>query len=137
MEIDTLELDNLNKTSVQKISNKQQIINDLLLIIEENKYFLNPECSIDSLAKKIETNRQYLSVIINDKFDSNFNQFINTYRIKEARKLLLDKEYDKYTIDAIAKLSGFKTKATFNAAFKKITGVTPSFFKKEHLQFTA
>jgi len=131
IEIVNLEKDRKQEKQTQKITNEQQIINDLLIIIEEDNYFLTTTCSIDELAKKINTNRQYLSKIINDKFQSNFNTFINTYRIKEARKLLLDSEYDKYTIDAIAKLSGFKNRTTFNAVFKKNTGVTPSFFKKE------
>ena len=118
------------KLSIE-ISNEKEIINDLLTIIEENRYFLNSSCTIDELAKKIKTNRQYLSKIINDKFETSFNNFINKYRIKEARKLLLDTDYDKYTIEAIAELSGFNNRTTFNIAFKKNTGVTPSFFKKE------
>ncbi len=131
IEIVNLERAKNHKLSSKAISNEQQIVNDLLSAIEGDKCFLNPTCTIDELAKKIDTNRQYLSTIINDKFNSNFNSFINTYRIKEARKLLLDKEYDKYTIDAIANLSGFNNRATFNIAFKKNTGITPSFFKKE------
>ena len=137
IEIANLEESQKQKVPKQKISNEQQIINDLLSIIEENNYFLNPSCTIDELAKKISTNRQYLSKIVNDRFQSNFNNFINTYRVKEARKLLLDNEYNKYTIDAIAKLSGFNNKATFNTAFKKNTGVTPSFFKKEQSLYTS
>ncbi|MCD4792682.1 MAG: AraC family transcriptional regulator [Bacteroidales bacterium] len=131
IEITNLEKTQKHKISKHEISNEQQIINNLLTIIEENKYFLNTSCTIDELAKKIDTNRQYLSTIINNKFNSNFSSFINTYRVKEARRLLLDKEYNKYTIDAIANLSGFNNRATFNTAFKKITGISPSFFKKE------
>ena len=114
-----------------KISNEQKIVNDLICLIEENKYFLNQDCSIEKLAKEINTNRQYLSKIINEKFETSFNNFINTYRIKEACKMLLDSEYDKYTIESIGEIAGFNNRATFNTAFKKITGVTPSFFKKE------
>lgn len=115
----------------EKIPNHDEITNKLSILIENEKFFLNPTCTIDAMAKKIGTNRQYLSQIINDKFQLTFTNFINTYRIKEARKLLLSEDHDKYTIETIAQLSGFNNRVTFSNAFKKVTGVTPSFFKKE------
>lgn len=119
-----------NHNEKTNIPNEQKIMYNLLTIIEENKYFLNPDCSIENLAKKIGTNRQYISQLINSRFHTNFNNFINKYRIKEARKLLIDSDYDKYTIEAIALKSGFRNRTSFNNAFKHFTGLTPSFFKK-------
>lgn len=130
-EIDILTQSFEKEHIVQKISTEQEILDNLLVIMNEKKYFLNQICTIERLAKEINTNRQYLSQIINQNYNYNFNNFINSYRIKEARKLLLAPENQKFTIEAIGEKSGFKNRASFNSAFKKFTGVTPSFFKKE------
>ncbi len=129
--IANLERDETKNDVKKEISNEQNIVDDLLLLVEKEKYYLNTNCNIDELAKKIDTNRQYLSKVINSHFNTNFTNFINSYRVKESRKLLLDNKYDKYTMEAIGKLSGFNNRVTFYAAFKKVTGVTPSFFKKQ------
>ena len=121
-----------NEQIKHKVSKENEILDKLKMILIQNKYFLNPNCNLENLSKEINTNRQYLSQIINENYKINFNNFINSHRIKESRKLLLDKNNDKYTIEAIGKLSGFKTRASFNSAFKKFTGVTPSFFKKNN-----
>ena len=57
-----------------------------------------------------------------------FNNFVNEYRVKEVRKRLINSESNNYSIEGIAKSVGFHSKSTFNASFKKCTGVTPSFF---------
>ena len=113
------------------ISKEKEILKNLEIKIVQKKYYLNPVCNIENLAKQINTNRQYLSQIINENYKTNFNNFINSFRIKEARKLLLEPKNNKYTLEAIGEKSGFKNRASFNTAFKKFTGVTPSFFKKE------
>ena len=61
----------------------------------------------------------------------NFVSFVNSYRIAEAKKLLLDPNKYNLTIEAIGNESGFKSKSAFNGAFKKITGMTPSAFVKK------
>ncbi len=111
-------------------SQKKELIDNIIVLMEEEKYFLNSQFTINDFAKKIHSNRNYLSQIINEHFHTNFNNFVNEYRIKEARKMLLSSDYQNYTIEGIANEVGFHSKATFNTAFKKFTGVTPSFFKK-------
>jgi AraC-like DNA-binding protein len=80
------------------------------------------------LAEKLNTNKSYLSQVINEYFRKNFSTFVNEYRVKEASRLLLEKESENYTIEAIANSVGFKSKSAFNSAFKKFTGITPSYF---------
>ncbi len=116
--------------SVLSTEQKHELIQDIIILMEEEKYFLNPHFTIDEFAKKLKTNRGYISQIINETFGMNFNHFVNEYRVKEARKFLINPEYDNYSLSGIASLAGFNTRATFNAAFKKFTGVTPSFFKQ-------
>jgi len=110
-------------------SQKKELIDSIIILMEEEKYFLNTQFTINDFAKELQSNRNYLSKIINEYFNTNFNNFVNEFRVKEARKLLLSNKYENYTIEGIANSVGFHSKATFNNAFKKFTGVTPSFFK--------
>ncbi|MCF8386723.1 MAG: helix-turn-helix domain-containing protein [Bacteroidales bacterium] len=92
------------------------------------KVFLQPDISLKKLAKLMKTNSAYLSKFINLKYAKNFTAFINELRIAEAQKLLNKDEFQNYTVEGIAQEVGFKTKSVFNTAFKKNTGVTPSFY---------
>ncbi|KAB2844021.1 MAG: AraC family transcriptional regulator, partial [Melioribacteraceae bacterium] len=83
--------------------------------------------TIRELAENLNIHPNHLSQIINEKLGQNFFDFINSYRIKEAEKLLL--KNGKKTILEIAFEVGFNSKSTFNAAFKKHTGVTPTAYK--------
>ncbi len=119
----------LKKTKLSE-TQKKELLESIVLLMEEEKYYLNEQFTVRDFAKEIGTNRNYLSQIINEFFNTNFTNFVNEYRVKEARKLLLNPEYQNYSLEGIAKTCGFHSKATFNTAFKKFTGVTPSFFKK-------
>ena len=62
-----------------------------------------------------------------------FTSFVNRCRVDEAKRLLLDVKNAQVTIETIAQMSGFQNKSTFNLAFKKETGETPSQFKLKNL----
>lgn len=109
---------------------QEKLITDLLHLIEVERVFLDSNLNINDLSKQLDTNSKYLSQAINVSFDMNFNSFINKFRVKEAQLLLGDNKNNKFTIEGIAANVGFSNKATFNAAFKKHTGLTPSFYKK-------
>ena len=79
------------------------------------------------MALSLETNDKYLSEVINDEFGQNFNNYMNEFRVNHAIELLSSGEKRHFTIDAISKMSGFHSKSTFNSAFKRMTGVTPSY----------
>ena len=109
---------------------EDEIYTNLLNLIEKDKVFTNTNLTLSILAEKLNTNTSYLSKIINDEFNMNFNNFINSYRIKEARILLSNPENYNYTIASISNKVGFKSISVFNKAFKNNTGLTPSFFMK-------
>ena len=67
---------------------------------------------------------------VNEKFGKNFYNFVNEYRVKEARILLISNEYENYSIEGIAKTAGFNSKSVFNELFKAHTGLTPKEFKE-------
>ena len=98
-------------------------------VMEKRKPYLNPKLSIYDLAKMISTNYKYLSRHINQEYEMNFVNYINSYRIKEAKEKLLDSSTKNYKIEAIAELSGFHSKSAFNTAFKKNIGNTPSEYR--------
>lgn len=121
-----------NGTSSDKINISEELVYSIKQKLNElinKKFYTNPELTLNETARELDTNTSYLSQIINDGFDSNFPTFINQLRVEEAQKLLKDSAFDKLTIEGIGKHSGFKSKSAFNTAFKKLTGVTPSFYK--------
>ena len=94
-------------------------------LLEEGKAYEDPELSLTQLAKALKTNPSVLSKVINQGFGQNFNDFINDYRIAAVKQKLQAGEYKTQTLLGIAYDCGFNSKATFNRAFKKATGVTP------------
>lgn len=105
-----------------------RIKSKLEVLIKEKKIFLRNDINLGYLCKKLNTNSAYLSQIINQVYGKNFNSMINEHRIKEVQKFLINGEHKTLTIEGIALKSGFKNRVTFNTAFKKITGITPSFY---------
>ncbi|MCF6349781.1 MAG: helix-turn-helix domain-containing protein [Flavobacteriaceae bacterium] len=127
----------INENEAIKICKKKVLktedLNDFKKIEKElikQNLFLDPYLSLDSLAKKINTNTNNLSKLINNYSTYNFTDYINNFRVSYAKKLLTNKEYSTYTIIAIGLESGFNSKSTFYSAFKKFTNTTPTQFRK-------
>jgi AraC-like DNA-binding protein len=99
-------------------------------LIQEEKCYQNSELTLLDLAKKLGTNVSVISKTINQGFQMNFNDCINSYRIKAVKNSLAGDEHKNSTLLGIAFDSGFNSKATFNRAFKKNTGKTP----KEYIE---
>jgi AraC-like DNA-binding protein len=94
----------------------------LLQLMSEEKLYR-------ALAKAMDLSKGYLSQIINQKEGKNFFDFINHYRVEDVKEKLNDDAYSHFSILGVALEAGFKSKSTFNAVFKKMTGMTPSQFK--------
>ncbi len=114
--------------------NSEKYLNKLLKIMESEKPFLNNDLTLQKLSEMLSVSPHHLSQIINEKLHQNFFDFINGYRIEEAKNLLLDKKGELLTILAIAEEVGFNSKSAFNIAFKKYTSMTPTQFKKQAAQ---
>ncbi len=99
-------------------------------LLEIEKIYLDKNLTLEKMARRMSVTPQRLSRIINEGFDQSFTNLINRYRVDEFQRRFADPANDRYTIAAIAEFSGFNSKSTFNAIFKKHTGMTPSEFKK-------
>ncbi|MBX2871471.1 MAG: AraC family transcriptional regulator [Saprospiraceae bacterium] len=106
------------------------ILQQLKDYMRKQKPFLNPELSIDQIAKALELPKHHLSQAINSGLKQNFSEFLNTYRISEAKTLLQDSKQNHLTIAAIAFEAGFKSLSHFNSTFKKVVQTPPSTFRK-------
>ncbi|HLP59377.1 MAG TPA: helix-turn-helix domain-containing protein, partial [Candidatus Deferrimicrobium sp.] len=118
------------KTSALLPETVEEVLPRLIRLMEKEKIYLKADLNLKSLAQQLNVHYNYLSQIINERLGHSFNDFINSYRIEEARKKLLDHTQKNKTILDIAYDTGFYSKSVFNTAFKKFTGMTPSEFKK-------
>lgn len=124
--------DNRYKTSALKPRKQRSHTEELLKIMEEEKPFLDPDMTVTKLAKRMNVPKEHISQIVNQRFRLNFNQFLNKYRIEEAKKKLLDPKESGFVVLKIAYDVGFNSKSTFNTAFKKFTGINPSQYREMH-----
>jgi len=98
-------------------------------MMAEQKPFLNTDFSLPDLAQRLGTSVHLLSQAINDGLGKSFFEMVAEYRVKEAKKLLKDQPNIK--VEEIAEQVGYNSKSSFNNAFKKLTGSTPSEFRSE------
>jgi AraC-like DNA-binding protein len=102
-------------------------------VIEVEKVFTENELSLAELSKKINIQPYQLSELISRVYGESFFDFINRNRIKEIKSRLDDPASDSYSLLGIAMDCGFNSKSSFNTAFKKFTGITPSEYRKQNL----
>ena len=105
----------------------------LIHYMEMQRPYLDPSLSLNSLANELSMSPKHLSQTINHSFQKNFYHYINGYRIHDCIKLMSDDAWTDSNILEVAYEVGFNSKNTFNSAFKKITGMTPTEFKKHQL----
>jgi AraC-like DNA-binding protein len=106
------------------------IINRMNELMEREKAFADEDISLISFASELEISSHQLSEILNETLKKNFNQFINEYRIQEAKRMLL--EETSRNILSIAFSVGFNSKASFNRIFKQQTGITPVKYRSNY-----
>jgi AraC-like DNA-binding protein len=104
-------------------------LDTLLDYMKKHRPYLTPGISIEELSQKLSIHPRYISQEINFYLNKNFYDFINEYRIEEAKNLFSDPANKKKTILEILYEVGFNSKSVFNNAFKKHTGVTPTEFR--------
>ena len=115
--------------------NEPGLKNDLELVHKFNQFitgekpYLVNNINIDDVCSKIGSNRTYLSNALKAVYNKSFNSIINEHRIRVARQILTDPKYGHLSIEGIGEMVGYKTRAAFHKNFKKLTGLTPSYFQ--------
>ncbi|TQV85073.1 helix-turn-helix domain-containing protein [Aliikangiella coralliicola] len=108
----------------------EDINRQLLVQMKSAKLYQQNDLSLTSLAEILEVSPHALSQVINESLNCNFYDFVNSYRIKEALRLL-ELPDKKLSILDIAMEVGFNSKSSFYTAFKKNVGLTPSQYRKQ------
>ncbi|MCE7992543.1 MAG: AraC family transcriptional regulator [Roseivirga sp.] len=98
--------------------------------MQSEKPYLNSELKLLELAEAVGLKSNHLSQVINEQFGKSFFDFINSYRIEEARRILNDPDRDKEKLLGVALDCGFNNKVSFNNYFKKLTGLTPKAYRE-------
>lgn len=111
-------------------SNDQKLyplFTEIQQLMEEQKIYLKPGITISDVSTAMGTNDKYISLSVNKYARMNFNHYINTLRVQEAKKILLEPNRD-ISIQDIAMVCGFGNASSFIRVFKKITGLTPAYY---------
>ena len=120
---DASDLDEISSSQEKKLKSK------LVSLFENEKIYRQSDLRIITVSEALQTNRTYISRMINEEFGVNFNEFVNQYRVQEAEQLLRQKENNTYTLDYIAEQVGFGSGNSFTRAFKEYKGLTPGKFR--------
>jgi len=110
-------------------SHQKLLKTKLLALFENEKVYRLSDLRITTISETLQTNRTYISRLINEEFGVNFNEFVNKYRVAEAEALLQSEDHAFYTLEYIAEISGFGSTNSFTRAFKDCKGVTPGTFR--------
>jgi AraC-like DNA-binding protein len=111
----------------EQFSQMRETLNGYLT---ESKPYLRQRYSLKELAEDTKYPLHHLSAFINNYYGMNFNDFINQYRVEFCRGKIMNQEGRFKKLEALAEESGFNNRNTFAAAFRKVTGQSPSQFLK-------
>ncbi|REE02091.1 helix-turn-helix domain-containing protein [Marinoscillum furvescens] len=121
---------------VELLNEKEAAFRKIDHWIKSDKRFLDPALKLDRVARGVHLSEREVSSAINTIACENFNAYINRWRIKEAKCLLTDDSHSHFTVDAIAEMVGFANKVSFYKAFKRVTGTSPTEFRRQVKQAT-
>ena len=105
--------------------------------MEVQHLYLKHTLNIEEFAKQVGIHYREVSAIINKHFDTNFFEFVNSYRVNKAKQMLLDPKFADTTILDILLESGFNSKSSFHRFFKRYVGMSAADYRKQHLADSA
>jgi AraC-like DNA-binding protein len=117
------------KDSALEPETVERCMKKLLYVMDIEKLYQDDKLSLQALAKKISISAHILSQVINEQLNKNFSDFVNSYRIEDAKKMLQEAD-EETSILYICYEVGFNSKSAFYRAFKKFTKMTPSQYQK-------
>ncbi len=110
----------------------QSLFGRLAEVMKTEQLYRNPDLNLDMLSHHLNASKHHVSQVINACTDGTFFDYINGLRIEEAQKLLAEHSRSALNVIEVAYAVGFNNKVSFNTAFKKATGITPTVFRQQH-----
>lgn len=107
----------------------KEIIQKMNNHLENDKPFKQNTLALLDVATTLNVSSHTLSQVLNVYMKKNFYNYINTYRVDEVKKMLMDPKYNHFSHLGIALEAGFNSKSAFNRIFKNVTDQTPTQFK--------
>ena len=108
----------------------EQYVLRLKSLMDDEKLYLEPDLTLPALAERVDCSVNHLSQVVNSGFSMSFFDFLNSYRVQEAKIILSDSGDQPKSILDVSFAVGFNSNSAFYAAFKKATGVTPAQFRR-------
>jgi len=122
------------RDSVLSKKESEELAIKLELLMIEKKPYLEEEINLKSLSLQLKTHSKNLSQVINENFNRNFFDYINSYRVNDAKAMLVNPIYKEYKIYEIMYEVGFNSRSSFNTAFKKLTNLTAGQYREQHFK---
>lgn len=111
----------------------EQAIDRVKKIMEVEKIYLEQNLNIEQFSARLGMPVKEVSAVINKHFGTNFFEYINSYRVNEAKTLLADKSMEHKTVLDILLESGFNSKSAFHRFFKRLVGMSPTEYRRQAL----
>ena len=105
----------------------------LLNLFKDDVIYKNPDLKITQVSELLHTNRTYISKHINTEFGCTFSDFVNRYRVEEAKRLLISESSKGYSLNYISEKSGFGSMGSFMRVFRDMEGITPGQFRDRNI----
>lgn len=109
-----------------------ELAQNLSALMKTEHLYRESELKLETLSQKLGVSRHHLSQVINQVYGVNFFEYINMLRVEEAKQLLVATDKELLNVIEIAYAVGYNTKNTFNNAFRRITGITPTAYREQH-----
>jgi len=129
LEIDEEKNNNdLNSKSYNTVKLNEKLLN----LFKDEAIYKNPDLKITQVSELLNTNRTYISKHINTEFSCTFSDFVNRYRIEEAKRLLTSESSKGYSLNYISEKSGFGSMGSFMRVFRDFEGITPGQYRERN-----
>ncbi|MEM7485396.1 MAG: AraC family transcriptional regulator [Bacteroidota bacterium] len=128
--IDQSNLFNARTPNIENIDQRKADLERIVLLLEQDKIFLDDELSLSKFSRQLNLNQDYVSALVNQKFDCSFKRLIKKYRLGEAKSILKNADCSNIKLIDVAFQSGFNNKVSFYRAFKESENMSPSEYLK-------
>lgn len=121
---------NQSISEIPNIEKRESHFNLIDKWVKEDMRFTDPQIKLETVSKGLHLTDKQVSTAVNTIACQNFKSYINKLRVLQAKSLLVDPSYKHFTVEAFAEMVGFSNKVSFYQSFKRVTGMSPSDFRK-------